>query len=173
MRRTTRLAWVYSNRCYIPMNKSATAHLALRLNNQEFSLHVGMNITPERDLARFANSCRWIWTGLLLEGQGHRLPRINMISPEPLALRTSDLYPFAFPVDDTILKQWRADPVSHRALVQDNDPGQGAGCRVPLHTVSIVLDGDLHLYLILGLEDRRIADTDSSESHRSHCYWDH
>lgn len=40
--------------------KSATTHFALRFKDQEFSLHVGVNITPEGNLTRFADSRRRI-----------------------------------------------------------------------------------------------------------------
>src|SRR5689334_9026317 len=84
--------------------ESAAAHFAFRLTHQKLSPHVGMDVTRERNLTRFADSCRGIWTGFLLELQGHRLSRLQVIGPISLPLRTSDFHAVAFLLHDAFLE---------------------------------------------------------------------
>jgi hypothetical protein len=57
---------------------SAAADLTRCLHHQKFTLHVGVNITPEWNLDRIGTPGRGIYGGLLFEVQGHSLSRVEV-----------------------------------------------------------------------------------------------
>src|SRR6478672_7660163 len=95
--------------------RSAAAHFAFRLHHEKFSLHVGMNIAPERHLHRFADAGRRIRLCLLREMQRHRLPRLKMIGPVAFALLGADFYSVTFLFRDAFFEHGGTDAMSHRS----------------------------------------------------------
>jgi hypothetical protein len=83
-----------------------------------------MNIAPEGHLRRFADTRHRIRLRLLCEMQRHRLPRLKMIRPVPLALFATDFHPVAFLFRDALFEHGRSNTMGHRAFILDDDPGQ-------------------------------------------------
>src|SRR5512134_1882772 len=109
---------------HAPCSPSAAADFAFRFNHEELSLHVFMNIAPEGHLRRFADTRHRIRLRLLCEMQRHRLPRLKMIRPVPLALFATDFHPVSFLFRDALFEHGRSNTMGHRAFILDDDPGQ-------------------------------------------------
>src|SRR5688572_5900108 len=128
-------------------NGSAASDLALGLEYQELTFHMLVNIAPKGNLRGFANARCWIRLRGMLKVERHRLPWFQMVGPEPFAFLASNLHAAAFLLDNSRLEQRRADSMSHRTIVTNDDGRQGTRGRVALHLVSLVRNRDFHFHL--------------------------